>query len=125
MKNVRRGCGGSPYGHGDIELIERAKEYNPEGYTGCLRVILALIGLVFLLLTFSGCEKVDDTYCWDCQITFYWQTQEGLYMKEATVEKCDYSELDAQRFENQRSTNPYPISACGDVRWSECICEKK
>jgi hypothetical protein len=46
-------------------------------------------------------------------------------MKEAKVEKCDYSEIDAQRFENQRSCKPYSVSACDDVRWSECICEKR
>ena len=46
-------------------------------------------------------------------------------MKEAIVEKCDYSEHDAGRFEKQRTTDPHPVSACGDVRWSECKCIKQ
>ena len=81
--------------------------------------------LLILLITLASCEKLDETYCYDCHITFYWQTGNELFMKEAMVEKCDYTEIDALRFENQRSCNPYSVSACNDVRWSECKCEKR
>ena len=71
-----------------------------------------------------SCEKFDDNYCYDCYITFYWQTSYGLFAKDDTVVKCE-SERNIHRFEKQRTTNPYPISACGDIRWSECKCIKR
>ena len=86
-----------------------------------------LLGLLILLALFS-CEKLDETFCWDCTI-YYFTKDLGineLYFEKGYVEKCEYSELDAQRFENQRSTQPAVISVCGDIiRWSDCICEKQ
>jgi len=81
--------------------------------------------LLIFLITLAFCEKLDETYCYDCHIKFYWQRDNILLAKDTTVIKCDYSELDAQKFENQRTCDPYPISACNDVRWSECMCEKR
>ena len=93
---------------------------------GCLRIVVFFILFLFALILLFGCEKEDDTYCYDCIITFYWHRgyEDDLLFKVDTVEKCGYSERDAQLFEKQRTTKPYVISICGgDYRWEECICE--
>jgi len=86
-----------------------------------------LIGLFVIILLFS-CEKLDDTYCYDCyKWTFQrYLTTGKLVLWQDTVLKCDYSELDAQKFEDLHTLKAVPISTCGDViRWSVCICEKQ
>jgi len=86
-----------------------------------------LIGLFAIILLFS-CEKLDDTYCYDCyKWTFQrYLTTGKLVLWQDTVLKCDYSELDAQKFEDLHTLKAVPISTCGDViRWSVCICEKQ
>jgi hypothetical protein len=88
-----------------------------------------MLKLLFILtfLLFLSCERLYETYCWDCTtFTFekdtYEQTLEIDSMKH---EVCDYSELDAQKYENSHTTLWYAISVCGDIRKYECICIKR
>jgi hypothetical protein len=92
-------------------------------------VVWSLIGtvLVIMYLLLTGCEKLDDPGCYDCyKWTFQrYLTTGKLILWQDTVLKCDYSALDAQRFEDVHTLKATPISTCGDViRWSVCICEK-
>jgi hypothetical protein len=83
--------------------------------------------LLVIVLAGASCERTEETYCYDCIITFYWHrgAYDDILTKIDTVEKCNYSERDAQLFEKQRTTGWYVISNCGDFRWEECICERR
>jgi len=86
-----------------------------------------IIGVFLLFLVFC-CEKLDDTFCWNCErITFTKNIDIGeLIITYDTIVKCDYSEKDAQKFENAHTLKAEPISTCGNkVRWISTICEKQ
>lgn len=83
--------------------------------------------IIFLLLLVS-CEKIDDTFCYDCikiYKTEYLKTH-TLVIEVDTINKCDFSEKDAERFEDIHTIPKTSISTCGDViRWVDTICEKQ
>jgi len=86
-----------------------------------------IIGMLAIILVFS-CEKLDDTFCWNCiKTTFIKDVGQGTFTYlQDTVVKCEYSELDAQKFENAHTIKARPIDTCGGIlRWIDTVCEKQ
>ena len=84
--------------------------------------------LFFLaLILFFSCERLDDTFCWQCiKTSFILDLQfDELFISIDTVPKCDYSEKDAQSFENRFRIPKTVRGTCGsEIVWMNCICEK-
>jgi hypothetical protein len=90
-----------------------------------LLILSAMIGfLVVLALIFMGCEKVEDEYCWHCQIAVYYRTARYTEIKYVYKDTCGFSETDARKYERLKTTSPRVVNNCGDRRWMECICVK-
>lgn len=107
-----------------MKLIKTPEDYYNN--RGCERPAIVIILVAAFIILFS-CEKLDDTFCWNCvKITFTKNTiKHTLKIDYDTILKCDYSEKDAQKFEDIHTLDPDFISTCGEViRWTETICEK-
>ena len=95
---------------------------------GCEYRFFVMIAVFVLLIIAFSCEKHEDTYCYQCikrAFAINTSTMTLQCFPNDTVNRCDWTEKDAQEFE-KRFNIVYLRGTCNDevVRQS-CICEKQ